>query len=56
MESMVAGMSKACKENGISLIGGETAEMPGTYTKGEHDIAGCITGIVEKIKLLLEKK
>ena len=33
MESMVAGMSKACKENGISLIGGETAEMPGTYTK-----------------------
>ena len=56
MESMVAGMSKACKENGISLIGGETAEMPGTYTKGEHDIAGCITGIVEKDKIITGEK
>ncbi len=56
MESIISGMSKACRENGISLIGGETAEMPGTYTKGEHDIAGCITGVVEKDKILTGEK
>ncbi len=48
MADMVAGMAKACRENGVSLIGGETAEMPGVYMAGEHDIAGCITGVVEK--------
>jgi phosphoribosylformylglycinamidine cyclo-ligase len=56
MEQMVKGMSKACKENGVALIGGETAEMPGTYAKGEHDIAGCITGIVEKDKIITGEK
>ena len=52
MEAMVKGMSKACRENGVSLIGGETAEMPGVYRDGEHDIAGCITGVVEKDKII----
>ncbi len=52
MEAIVKGMAKACRENGIALIGGETAEMPGVYKKGEHDIAGCITGIVEKDKII----
>lgn len=52
MEAMVKGMAKACKENGVSLIGGETAEMPGVYASGEHDIAGCITGVVEKDKII----
>jgi phosphoribosylformylglycinamidine cyclo-ligase len=52
MEAMVSGMSKACRENGVSLIGGETAEMPGVYMKGEHDIAGSITGVVEKDKII----
>lgn len=56
MEAMVSGMSKACRENGVSLIGGETAEMPGTYAKGEHDIAGCITGVVEKNKIITGEK
>ncbi len=56
MEAIVSGMSKACRENGVSLIGGETAEMPGTYTKGEHDIAGCITGVVEKNKIITGEK
>lgn len=51
-EMMVKGMAKACKEAGVALIGGETAEMPGIYVKGEHDIAGCITGIVEKDKII----
>jgi len=56
MAAMVSGMSKACRENGVSLIGGETAEMPGTYMKGEHDIAGCITGVVEKDKIITGEK
>lgn len=55
MESMVKGMAKACKENDIALIGGETAEMPGVYAKNEHDIAGCITGVVEKDKIITGK-
>jgi len=56
MEMMVKGMAKACKEANVALIGGETAEMPGTYMKGEHDIAGCITGIVEKNKIITGEK
>ncbi len=52
MEEMVSGMAKACREAGFALVGGETAEMPGVYMKGEHDIAGCITGIVEKDKII----
>ena len=56
MEAMVSGMSKACRENGVSLLGGETAEMPGTYKEGEHDIAGCITGVVEKDKIVTGEK
>ena len=53
---MVSGMAKACRENGVSLIGGETAEMPGVYASGEHDIAGCITGVVEKGKIITGEK
>ncbi len=56
MEQIVSGMAKACRETGISIIGGETAEMPGVYVKGEHDIAGCITGIVEKDKIITGEK
>lgn len=52
MEQMVASMADACRENGVALIGGETAEMPGTYQPGEHDIAGCITGIVERSSII----
>ncbi len=50
--SIVRGMSEACRESGISLVGGETAEMPPTYQPGEIDIAGCITGVVEKSELI----
>ena len=56
MEAMVSGMCKACIENNVSLLGGETAEMPGTYALGEHDIAGCITGVVEKDKIITGEK
>lgn len=53
IEQIVHGMAKACKENDISLVGGETAEMPGTYLPGEHDLVGIITGVVEKEKAIL---
>jgi phosphoribosylformylglycinamidine cyclo-ligase len=48
VESLVSGMVKACRENNISLVGGETAEMPGTYLPGEIELVGVITGVVEK--------
>jgi len=53
VEKIVRGMAEACRENGISLVGGETAEMPGTYLPGEHDLVGVITGVVEKEKAIL---
>lgn len=55
IEQIISGMVKACRENGISLVGGETAEMPGTYLPGEHDLVGIITGVVEKEKAILGK-
>lgn len=55
VEQIVLGMVKACKENHISLVGGETAEMPGTYLPGEHDLVGVITGVVDKDKAILGK-
>lgn len=55
VEQIIKGMAQACRENGISLVGGETAEMPGTYLSGEHDLAGVITGVVEKDKAILGK-
>src|SRR3990167_9453119 len=55
IEQIVMGMVKACRENGISLVGGETAEMPGTYLPGEHDLVGIITGVVEKDEAILGK-
>jgi len=51
-ESVISGLAKACKENGCSLIGGETAEMPSMYAEGEYDIAGTIVGVVEKSKII----
>ena len=51
-EQVVRGFSKACLENGCALIGGETAEMPGMYRKGEYDLAGFIVGVAERKKLL----
>lgn len=50
---IVEGIVEACLENEISLIGGETAEMPGTYLPGEFDLVGVITGVVEKEKAIL---
>jgi phosphoribosylformylglycinamidine cyclo-ligase len=46
--SVVEGMSRACRENGCVLLGGETAEMPDFYPVGEYDLAGFIVGVVDK--------
>ncbi|AFN74693.1 phosphoribosylformylglycinamidine cyclo-ligase [Melioribacter roseus P3M-2] len=51
-EQIFKGFSIACKENGVALIGGETAEMPGLYAPDEYDISGTIVGIVEKEKII----
>ena len=51
-EEVVAGLCKACRENGCALLGGETAEMPGLYPKGEYDLVGTIVGQVEKKKVI----
>ena len=55
VDKIVEGMAKACKETGVSLVGGETAEMPDTYLPGEHDLVGVITGIVDKDKIITGK-
>lgn len=52
VEEIVSGMVKACRDTGVSLVGGETAEMPDTYLPGEHDLVGVITGVVEKDKII----
>ena len=49
---MVTGMAEACEAAGCTLLGGETAEMPGVYTPGSFDIAGTLVGVVERRDLL----
>ncbi len=49
---VIKGFAKACKENGVALIGGETAEMPDIYDTGEFDLAGTIVGIVDEDEVI----
>lgn len=49
---VVTGIAEACKESGMALLGGETAEMPGVYRDGEFDVAGTIVGILERDRIL----
>ena len=49
---IIEGFSVACRQNGVALIGGETAEMPGLYDAEEYDMSGTIVGIVEKEKVI----
>ena len=47
-DQILAGFTKACRAGGCALIGGETAQMPGMYQRGEYDLAGCIVGVVDR--------
>ncbi|RPG97811.1 MAG: phosphoribosylformylglycinamidine cyclo-ligase [Candidatus Pelagibacter sp. TMED106] len=55
LKSIIKGIVKGCKISDCELVGGETAEMPGTYERGKFDIAGFAVGVVDK-KKILEKK
>ncbi|CAN5870584.1 phosphoribosylformylglycinamidine cyclo-ligase [soil metagenome] len=52
VEAVVTGVAAGCRENGCSLSGGETAEMPGIYTPPDYDLAGFIVGCVEEDAIL----
>jgi len=56
LKSIIKGILKGCKLSGCELVGGETAEMPGTYEEGKFDVAGFAVGIVDKKKILSKKK
>jgi phosphoribosylformylglycinamidine cyclo-ligase len=51
VRALVAGMADACRDAGVAIIGGETAQMPGTYRDGRYDLAGCMIGVVERSDL-----
>jgi phosphoribosylformylglycinamidine cyclo-ligase len=52
IETVVQGLSEACRANGCALIGGETAQMPGFYSDNEYDLAGTIIGAVSRDKIV----
>ena len=55
-QQLLRGLSRACRSAGCALIGGETAQMPGMYRKGEYDLAGCIIGVVDRRSIIDGKK
>lgn len=50
--NVVAGIAEGCRQSNAALIGGETAEMPGMYGKGDYDLAGFCVGVVEKQQII----
>ena len=56
LKSIIKGIVNGCKQSNCELVGGETAEMPGTYEKGKFDIAGFAVGVVGKNKILNKDK
>ena len=56
LKQIIKGIIKGCKISNCKLVGGETAEMPGTYSKNKFDIAGFSVGIVDKKKILNKSK
>ena len=51
-QQLLRGFARACRSAGCALLGGETAQMPGMYRKGEYDLAGCIVGVVDRAKII----
>ena len=56
LKSIIKGIVNGCKQSSCELVGGETAEMPGTYEKGKFDIAGFAVGVVGTNKILNKNK
>jgi len=56
LKSLIKGIQMGCKISGCQLVGGETAEMPGTYEKGKFDIAGFSVGVVDEKKILYNRR
>jgi phosphoribosylformylglycinamidine cyclo-ligase len=52
LEQIVSGVSEGCRQSGSALLGGETAIMPGTYRRGDYDLAGFQVGVVERKQLV----
>lgn len=52
VSALIGGCAASCRENSVALLGGETAEMPGTYGQGDFDLVGFIVGVVERERLL----
>jgi phosphoribosylformylglycinamidine cyclo-ligase len=55
-QQLLRGLSRACRSAGCALLGGETAQMPGIYRKGEYDLAGCIIGVVDRGNIIDGRK
>jgi phosphoribosylformylglycinamidine cyclo-ligase len=49
---ILAGLTKACRAARCALVGGETAQMPGIYQRGDYDLAGCIVGVVDRRQII----
>jgi phosphoribosylformylglycinamidine cyclo-ligase len=49
---ILQGFTRACRAGGCALVGGETAQMPGMYRRGEYDLAGCIVGVVDRAQII----
>jgi len=56
LRQLLRGFSRACRSAGCALLGGETAQLPGMYRKGEYDLAGCIVGVVDRAKIIDGRK
>jgi phosphoribosylformylglycinamidine cyclo-ligase len=51
-QQLLRGLARACRAAKCALLGGETAQMPGMYRKGEYDLAGCIVGVVDRVRII----